>query len=96
MNPPPEAESPEEILAEVIRRDEEMQNGLVKPLTLDEFWATVTKVGKIQEATGRELAAKWSQMPHLTVEEAEAFEADILESRRNLPTSNSNPWTDDD
>jgi len=73
-----------------------MQSGLVKPLTLDEFWATVAKVGKIQEATGRELATKWPQMPHLTVEEAEAFEADILESRRNLPTSNSNPWTDDD
>ena len=96
MNPPPEAESPEDILAEVIRRDEEMQNGLVKPLTLDEFWATVAKVGNIQEATGREIAAKWSQMPHLTVEEAEALETDILESRRNLPPSNSNPWTDDD
>ncbi|TDU81282.1 hypothetical protein EI77_00585 [Prosthecobacter fusiformis] len=45
MNPPPEAESPEDILAEVIRRDEEMENALVKPLTLDEFWATVAKGG---------------------------------------------------
>lgn len=41
-----EAMSPEDILAEAMRRDQEMQDGLVKPLTVDEFWAGVHRVGE--------------------------------------------------
>ncbi|MES2736219.1 MAG: hypothetical protein V4672_07860 [Verrucomicrobiota bacterium] len=41
-----EAMFPEDILAEAIRRDQEMQDGLVKALTVDEFWAKVHRVGE--------------------------------------------------
>ncbi len=37
---------PEDILAEVIRRDHEIETGLVKPLTLSEFWAGVRRPGQ--------------------------------------------------
>ena len=36
--------------------------------------------------TGRDLAEIWGRLPHLNAEEAEAFQRDIEESRRNLPT----------
>lgn len=36
---PDDAEEPEDILAEALRRDAEMETGLVKPLTYEEFMA---------------------------------------------------------
>ena len=41
--------------------------------------------------TGRELAAIWPKIPHLNPAEAEAFDRDLAESRRNLPPLKS-PW----
>ena len=35
--------------------------------------------------TGRDLAAIWGRLPHLSIKEAEAFGRDIEESRSNLP-----------
>jgi len=37
---------PEEILAETIRRDEEMENGLDPSLSVEEFWAGVRRPGQ--------------------------------------------------
>ncbi len=36
---PPAASEPDEILAEALRRDGELDSGQVKPLTEDAFWA---------------------------------------------------------
>lgn len=41
-----DAMEPEDILAEVIRRDEEMTNGTDPSLTVDEFWASVRRPGQ--------------------------------------------------
>ena len=38
---PDDAEEPEDILAEALRRDAEMEAGLVKPLTYEEFMAGI-------------------------------------------------------
>ena len=35
--------------------------------------------------TGRDLAAIWGRLPHLSVKEAEAFGRDVETSRRSLP-----------
>ena len=39
LPPPPAASEPDEILAEAIRRDAELESGQVKPLSEDAFWA---------------------------------------------------------
>jgi antitoxin (DNA-binding transcriptional repressor) of toxin-antitoxin stability system len=41
--------------------------------------------------TGRELAARWPKLPHLTPNEAESFERDLTDSRRLLSAIKS-PW----
>lgn len=38
---PDDAEEPEDILAEALRRDAEMEAGLVKPLSYEEFMARI-------------------------------------------------------
>ena len=43
---PDGAEEPEDILAEALRRDAEMEAGLVKPLTYEEFMAGIQWPGK--------------------------------------------------
>ena len=43
---PPGAMRPEEILAEAIRRDEELENGMAKPLSEEAFWTGVRRGGK--------------------------------------------------
>ena len=35
--------------------------------------------------TGRDLAARWGRLPHLSAKEAEAFGRDVAASRRSLP-----------
>lgn len=40
-----ESMTPDEILAEVMRRDQEMEDGIVQPLSVEEFWAGVRRVG---------------------------------------------------
>jgi putative addiction module component (TIGR02574 family) len=42
---PPGAMRSEEILAEAIRRDEELESGMVKPLAEEAFWAGVRRGG---------------------------------------------------
>jgi len=42
---PPGALGSEEILAEVIRRDEELESGMLKPLSEEAFWAGVRRGG---------------------------------------------------
>ena len=39
LDEPPGGMSPEEILAEALRRDEEIESGKVKALSEEEFWA---------------------------------------------------------
>jgi hypothetical protein len=39
LPPPPAASEPQDILAEALRRDAELENGDVKPLTEAAFWA---------------------------------------------------------
>lgn len=39
LPPPPAASETAEILAEALRRDAELDFGLIKPLTEDAFWA---------------------------------------------------------
>jgi hypothetical protein len=43
LPPPPQAAEPEEILAEAIRRDAELESGQVRPLTEEAFWAGVRR-----------------------------------------------------
>ena len=43
LPPPPAAAEPEEILAEALRREAEMESGEVKPLSEDGFWAGVRR-----------------------------------------------------
>lgn len=43
LPPPPAVWEPDEILAEVLRRDGEMEAGRVRPLSEDEFWAGVRR-----------------------------------------------------
>lgn len=43
LPPPPVAAAPEEILAEAIRRDAELESGKVKPLSETEFWDGVRR-----------------------------------------------------
>lgn len=43
---PENAEEPEDILAEALRRDAEMDAGLVKPLTYEEFIAGIQRPGR--------------------------------------------------
>lgn len=46
----------------------------------------VAKVLPVQKPrTGRDLAAVWSRLPHLSVKEAESFGRDVEESRSSLP-----------
>ena len=42
---PPEAMVSEEILAEAIRRDQELESGVLEPLTEEAFWAGVRRGG---------------------------------------------------
>lgn len=42
---PDDAEEPEDILAEALRRDAEMEAGLVKPLSYDELLAKIQRPG---------------------------------------------------
>lgn len=42
---PDDAEEPEDILAEALRRDAEMESGLVKPLSYDEFLSGIQRTG---------------------------------------------------
>jgi len=42
---PPGAMGSEEILAEVIRRDEELESGMLKPLSEEAFWAGARRGG---------------------------------------------------
>ncbi len=41
-----DAMTPEDILSEVMRRDEELENGSVKALTEEEFWSGVRRPGQ--------------------------------------------------
>ncbi|MBI2402669.1 MAG: ribbon-helix-helix protein, CopG family [Gemmatimonadetes bacterium] len=41
--------------------------------------------GPSRRVTGRELAARWATMPHLTPQEAEDFATDLASSREELP-----------
>lgn len=43
---PDDAEEPEDILAEALRRDAEMEAGLVKPLSYEELLARIQRPGK--------------------------------------------------
>jgi putative addiction module component (TIGR02574 family) len=43
LPPPPDASEPDEILAEALRRDAELESGQVKPLSEDAFWAGVLR-----------------------------------------------------
>ena len=43
LPPPPAASEPDEILAEALRRDAELESGQVKPLSEDAFWAGVRR-----------------------------------------------------
>ncbi len=43
LPPPPQAAEPEEILAEALRRDAELESGKVTPLTKQAFWAGVRR-----------------------------------------------------
>jgi putative addiction module component (TIGR02574 family) len=42
---PPGAMVSEEILAEVIRRDQELESGVLEPLTEEAFWTGVRRAG---------------------------------------------------
>lgn len=44
-----------------------------------------------RQVTARELAAKWQALPHLTPEDAAAFEADIARTSELMPLPES-PW----
>ncbi len=46
LPPPPTADEPDEILAEALRRDAEIESGTVQPLTEDAFWAGVSRAQK--------------------------------------------------
>jgi len=46
LPPPPAASEPDEILAEALRRDAELDSGQVKPLTEDAFWAGARRARK--------------------------------------------------
>lgn len=43
LPPPPAPGEPDEILAEAIRRDAELESGQVKPLSENEFWKGVRR-----------------------------------------------------
>ena len=43
LPPPPAAAEPDEILAEALRRDAEMESGQVKPVLEEAFWAGVRR-----------------------------------------------------
>lgn len=43
---PDDAEEPEDILAEALRRDAEMEAGLVKPLSYEEFMEKIQRPGQ--------------------------------------------------
>lgn len=43
LPPPPRAAEPDEILAEAIRRDAELESGKVAPLSEQAFWAGVRR-----------------------------------------------------
>jgi hypothetical protein len=43
---PEDAEEPEDILAEALHREAEMEAGLVKPLSYDEFMAGIRRSGQ--------------------------------------------------
>ncbi|MEY2880027.1 MAG: putative addiction module component [Verrucomicrobiota bacterium] len=43
LPPPPAAAEPDEILAEALRRDAEIESGRVKPLSDAAFWAGVRR-----------------------------------------------------
>ncbi|MBN8418893.1 MAG: hypothetical protein J0L73_08265 [Verrucomicrobia bacterium] len=43
---PDDTEEPEDILAEALRRDAEMEAGLVKPLSYDELLAKIQRPGR--------------------------------------------------
>ena len=43
LPPPPTAGSPDEILAEAVRRDAELETGSVRPLSETEFWNGVRR-----------------------------------------------------
>ena len=45
LREPPGAMGSEDILAEVIRRDEELESGMLKPLSEEAFWAGVRRGG---------------------------------------------------
>jgi hypothetical protein len=45
LPPPPSPGSPDEILNEAMRRDSEIENGNVRPLTEVEFWNGVRRRG---------------------------------------------------
>ena len=44
LPPPPTAGSPEEILNEAVRRDAELENGKVRPVSETEFWHGARRV----------------------------------------------------
>ena len=46
LPPPSAACEPDEILAEALRRDAELDSGQVKPLTEDAFWAGARRARK--------------------------------------------------
>lgn len=52
--------------------------------------AMVVPVGGAS-VTGRDWLSRWRVMPHLDVEDADAFAADLENSRANLPPPKS-PW----
>ena len=43
LPPPPRASDPDEILAETVRRDAELESGAVQPLSEEAFWAGVRR-----------------------------------------------------
>ena len=43
LPPPPDVSGPDEILAEALRREPELESGRVKPLSEDAFWAGVRR-----------------------------------------------------
>jgi len=58
LPPPPAASEPDEILAEALRRDAELESGQVKPLSEDAFWAGVRRKRELGRGQGMGLAGQ--------------------------------------
>ena len=54
--------------------------------------ARLVPAGAIEAPTGREVLAGWKTLPHLSVEEAEAFAAEIENGRQSLNRIQTSKW----